>query len=134
MILDGVSLALPSRYEGLLSLLTGQDEQFQSKLKTLGFWNCNITNQKFIEIFSLLSEQLKSLPKFSFQALEISDNVNILKKLAIGAIGDLLLTIEKKPKKLSLLLQRCSISPKNVALLMKLLAISKIRDLSLIDI
>ena len=56
LILDGVSLALPSRYEALLGLLSAEDEQFQSKIKTLGFWNCNVTNQKFSEILTLLSE------------------------------------------------------------------------------
>ena len=80
LVFSNVSFGLASRFEAASQLL--EDELFD-KVKTLGFWGCNISAQKLNELLAYLNSS-KTLT-----SLEISDHPNILKKSTIKEIGEL---------------------------------------------
>ena len=59
-------MALASRYEAYMNIIQDRD----IKIKTLGFWQCNIHNQKMFDIMAMVSEHHSE----ELQTLEISDN------------------------------------------------------------
>ncbi|CDW86621.1 UNKNOWN [Stylonychia lemnae] len=123
LIIENTTMALASRYEAYMNIIRDSD----IKIKALGFWQCNIVNQKLFDIITLASEQHRE----ELQSLEISDNAQTLKKNTAKAIGEMFLNLDTKSTKVSLFLQRSSISPQSMQLLMNLLALSKIRQFTL---
>jgi RNA polymerase-interacting CarD/CdnL/TRCF family regulator len=84
-----MSFAVSTRYEALCRLL---ENELADKVKTLGFYNCNISNAKLEEVLTILRRS-KSL-----QSLDISDNINVLNKTTIKAIAELYNSLPKKTK------------------------------------
>jgi hypothetical protein len=124
LIIERYTLAMPSRFDALCRLV---DEDLSQRIKVLGFWDCNITSVKIREVLQLLEKSKV------FKELEISDNQSIIKKKAVKGIIELFKSLSKKQIKYSILVQRSLISIKNCNMLLKNLASTQIKSLSLTE-
>lgn len=78
LIVANESFQVPSKYQALLELLS----ELQN-VKTLGFWNCNMSNSKLAEVLTIVRDG------GSIVALELCEMQKELSKKALEAIAGL---------------------------------------------
>lgn len=77
---------MPSKYSALMEIIQRASSDFgddcsELQCRTLGFWGCNLSNSKLIEVLSYMKGG-------TLNALEISEGRAELKKSGLKAIAE----------------------------------------------